>query len=75
MKDYQQQEYMRGLIVKHGRNRTIICMEYAEAERKGVVERVSNKNQLSELEYADYLYCDVQRRLGQAGHKVRKGRQ
>lgn len=76
MKDYEQQEYMRWLIAKHGRNRTLICLEYADAEARGIVARDSNVNNVSAQEYADLLYTDVQRRLGNlVGHKVRKGRQ
>ena len=54
----KQRDMMRRLIGKHGHNRGVVCREYAQAEKRGEVERRSNKHNVSPEAYARALWKD-----------------
>lgn len=57
-----QRDKMRELVRKHGRNKNLVCVEYAKAETAGLVRRDSNSHRKTALEYAEALYSDGDRK-------------
>ena len=53
-----QRDMMRDLIAKHGNNESQVCMAYAAAERRGEVNRNSDKYGLTPEDYARRLWRD-----------------
>ena len=49
---------MRELVGKHRNDELRIFQEYADAERRGIVRRKSNKYNMTAEEYARRLYND-----------------
>jgi len=53
-----QRDTMRALIAKYGLNEDLVCDKYAQAERRGEVERKRNENDLKPEKYARALWLD-----------------
>lgn len=53
-----QRDMMRHLVSTYGRNEDVVCQKYAQAERRGKVERRSNRCDLSPQAYAHALWSD-----------------
>lgn len=54
-----QRDYMRELVSRFGADEESIVREYANAERRGEVERKSNSYHLTAEEYARALWKDA----------------
>jgi len=50
------------LLEKYGNDKERIIKEYAAMEASGLVARKRNKNHMSPVEYAEWLYQDWERR-------------
>jgi hypothetical protein len=61
-KAVKQVELMRELVAKHGRRPETVCPLYAKAERDGIVQRKSNRHEISPEQYAYRLYRDGERK-------------
>ncbi|HYO90018.1 MAG TPA: hypothetical protein VEQ40_00190 [Pyrinomonadaceae bacterium] len=54
-----QRDFMRELVRRFGINEERVVREYAEAEKRGDVERKRNKYQLTAEQYARALWNDA----------------
>jgi hypothetical protein len=62
-----QRDFMRELVRRVGMDEERIVREYAEAEKRGEVERKSNSHNFTVEQYARALWNDAVKRGGLAG--------
>jgi hypothetical protein len=70
-----QREVIRDLVARFGMNQERVIREYAAAERRGEVERKSNKHHLGSETYARALWADAVRKgwIGGEGGVIKRG--
>jgi hypothetical protein len=56
-----QREAMRQFLIEYGYNRNRVCDAYAAGDRRGEIERKSDKNDMSPDAYADEVWRDGHR--------------
>ena len=54
----EQRELMRALYAKHSGDPFKVCVEYAAADRRGLVPHKSNRNRIAPEKYAVALWYD-----------------